>query len=155
VQLNAADPAAGLAALAQAGWQGAHMYYFASPRIFRRRLETYQSADLRDFLRVYVDGFHELVRGLLQLRAGAPLSVFYPSSVALDESRPELLEYALAKRAGEDLCERLQQAHKGLTIVVRRLPRVHTRQTMTFLNVKAEAPEQVMAPIVRLLQGWP
>jgi NADP-dependent 3-hydroxy acid dehydrogenase YdfG len=153
VQLDAAEPAAGLAALAKAGWQGAQVYYFASPRIFRRRLETFQRDDLDDFLRVYVGGFHELVRELLRMRAGAPLAVFYPSSVAVDDSRPEMFEYVLAKRVGEQLCERLQQEHKELTIVVRRLPRVHTRQTLTFLNVKAEAPEHVMLPIVRAVQS--
>jgi hypothetical protein len=38
------------------------------PRIFRRRIEPYQADDLRDFLNVFVDGFYETVRGLLEIR---------------------------------------------------------------------------------------
>lgn len=155
VPFDVHDPAAGLAALETAGWCGRQVYYFASPRIFRRRLEPYQRDDLRDFLRVYVDGFYEIVRGIMNARPGVPLSVFYPSSVAIDERVPELFEYRTAKAAGEELCERLQRRYKALSIVSVRLPRIDTRQTRAFIRVSALAPEAVMAPIVRQVQATP
>lgn len=147
------EPEVGATALAEAGWRGREVYYFASPRIFRRRIEAYQAGDLRDFLAAYVDGFYETVRALLKGRDGAPLRVLYPSSTALDESAPDLFEYRLAKAAGEQLCARLQTKYRSLSIVSVRLPRIATRQTRTAMRVKAERAEEVMAPIIRQVQG--
>jgi len=147
------EPSDGVASLAAMGWSGEELYYCASPRIFRRRLEAFQKGDLDDFLRVYVDGFYETIRALLSIRSGAPLSVFYPSSIALDDQTPDLLEYRMAKSAGEQLCAALASRYKTLKILTCRLPRIETRQTSTFIKVHAEKPEQVMAPIVRQLQA--
>lgn len=153
MQLDVRNPHKGLASLAKANWPGAQAYYFASPRIFRRRLEIYQNEDLRDFVDVYVDGFYETVRGLLNLHPGAPLAIFYPSTIALEESVQELFEYSAAKRIGEQLCSRLQKKNKSLVMKVVRLPRVATGQTRAFLKTRAEMPEQVMLPIVREMQA--
>jgi NAD(P)-dependent dehydrogenase (short-subunit alcohol dehydrogenase family) len=153
IAFDVSAPAAGLAALAREGWEGEQLYYFASPRIFRRRLEPYQRSDLDAFLRVYVDGFYETIRGLMHLRPGAGLSVFFPSTTALDDNTAELFEYRLAKSAGEELCQRLQRRYRTLKITVVRLPRIETRQTRSFVRVAAQAPEEVMAPYVRELQA--
>jgi acyl dehydratase/NAD(P)-dependent dehydrogenase (short-subunit alcohol dehydrogenase family) len=136
---------AGLAAVEQA-------YYFATPRIFRRRLEPYQASDHADFTSVYVHGFYELIRSLLVGRNGAPLRVFYPSSVAVDAPPPELFEYALAKRAGEQVARWLQKKYPGLEVVIERLPRIETGQTLSVMRVSAEAPHQAMLPIIRRMQ---
>jgi nucleoside-diphosphate-sugar epimerase len=152
LRFDAAAPSPGLANLAAAGWQGEQIYYFATPRIFRRRLEPYQAQDFRDFTSVFVDGFYEMVRGLASMGA-RPLTIFYPSSVVVDEPTPDLLEYALAKTMGERLCAQLQSKIGGLKIVVTRLPRVATRQTETFLKVKSSTPEATMLPIIRAVQS--
>jgi acyl dehydratase/NAD(P)-dependent dehydrogenase (short-subunit alcohol dehydrogenase family) len=152
VNLDAAAPSQGLANLAAAGWRGEQIYYFATPRIFRRRLEPYQKHDFRDFASVFVDGFYEMVRGLTSTRP-RPLTIFYPSSVVVDEPTPDLLEYALAKTMGESVCARLQKKISGLKIVVTRLPRIATRQTETFLKVKSNTPEATMLPIIRAVQS--
>jgi NAD(P)-dependent dehydrogenase (short-subunit alcohol dehydrogenase family) len=152
VRFDATAPTEGLKNLVTMGWRGGEAYYFASPRIFRRRIEPYQSGDLRDFLSVFVDGFYETVRGLVELRAGKPLTIFYPSSVALDEPAPELFEYKTAKLVGEDLCKRLMERYRNLKIISTRLPRIKTRQTQTVLKVRAETPETVMASIVKQVQ---
>jgi NAD(P)-dependent dehydrogenase (short-subunit alcohol dehydrogenase family) len=152
LRFDAAAPSPGLANLAAAGWQGGQIYYFATPRIFRRRLEPYQAQDFRDFTSVFVDGFYEMVRGLASMGA-RPLTIFYPSSVVVDEPTPDLLEYALAKTIGERLCARLQSKTGGLQIVVARLPRIATRQTETFLKVKSSTPEATMLPIIRTVQS--
>jgi NAD(P)-dependent dehydrogenase (short-subunit alcohol dehydrogenase family) len=150
---DATAPAEGLKALAAMDWGGGEVYYFASPRIFRRRIEPYQAEDLRDFVSVFVDGFYKTVRGLLEIRAGEPLAVFYPSTAALDESTPDLFEYRIAKLAGEELCKRLAMKYQRLTIISARLPRIMTRQTRTFLKVRAETPEAVLASFVREVQA--
>ena len=150
---DATAPAEGLQTLATMGWHGGEVYYFASPRIFRRRIEPYQAEDLRDFLSVFVNGFYETVRGLLEIRAGEPLTVFYPSTAALDERMSDLFEYRTAKLAGEELCKRLLEKYRRLRIISARLPRTATRQTRTLVKARAETPETVMAPFVREVQA--
>lgn len=133
-------------------WDIRQIYYFASPRIFRRRLETYQAADAHEFMRVYVDGFYELVRAAMKRDADQKLSVFYPSTLAIDEAAPDMFEYAMAKQCGELLCARLQKKYKYLTIRAVRLPRIITRQTQSFLKVAALPPEDVLLPYIREIQ---
>jgi NAD(P)-dependent dehydrogenase (short-subunit alcohol dehydrogenase family) len=152
VPFDALAPAEGLKVLAVMGWRGGEVYYCASPRIFRRRIEPYQADDLRDFLNVFVDGFYKTVLGLLEIRGNEPLTVFYPSTAALDEATSELFEYRTAKLAGEELCNRLSGKYSRLTIVSPRLPRIITRQTRTFVKARAEVPEAVLAPFVNEVQ---
>jgi NAD(P)-dependent dehydrogenase (short-subunit alcohol dehydrogenase family) len=149
VQLDVSAPDAGLGALADSGWNGHQLYYFASPRIFRRRLEPYQREDLQDFLRVYVDGFYRIVRALMESRPGATLSALYPSTAASAQQTSDLFEYQVAKMAGEELCARLMQRYPALRIIVCRLPRAATRQTSTFLRLAAETPERILQPILK------
>jgi len=152
VAFDVTAPLEGLNALTAMGWRGGQVYYFASPRIFRRRIEPYQADDLRDFVNVFVTGFYETVRGLLEIRGGEPLTVFYPSTAALDEATSDLFEYRTAKLAGEELCKRLSNKYPNLTIISPRLPRIITRQTRTFVKVRAELPEDVLASFVNEVQ---
>jgi acyl dehydratase/NADP-dependent 3-hydroxy acid dehydrogenase YdfG len=152
IRLDAAAPSEGLVDIEASGWDGAQLYYFATPRIFRRRVEPYQKQDFRDFVRVFVDGFSEIVRTLAS-RNSNPLTVFYPSTTAIDDSTAGLPEYADAKTMGEQLCARMEKQMPGLKIVVARLPRTATRQTDTFLKVKSETPEAIMLPLIRNVQS--
>jgi NAD(P)-dependent dehydrogenase (short-subunit alcohol dehydrogenase family) len=152
VRLHAAAPSQGLADIHALGWDGAQLYYFATPRIFRRRIEPYQKQDFQDFASVFVDGFYEIVHRLASQRPGR-LTVFYPSSIAVEDSTADLLEYALAKTMGEQLCAQMQKKMPRLKIVIARLPRTATRQTDTFLKVKSETPEAIMLSPIRTVQS--
>jgi acyl dehydratase/NAD(P)-dependent dehydrogenase (short-subunit alcohol dehydrogenase family) len=129
----------------------ASLYYFATPPIARRKTNQYAQSVLNDFLRVYVDGFHDLVQ---QLRPtpGAALAAFYPSSIAVEEHPAEMTEYAMAKAAGEVLCKDLARFRKGLRVVVERLPRMLTDLTATVVPVETADPLEVMLPIVRRVE---
>jgi NAD(P)-dependent dehydrogenase (short-subunit alcohol dehydrogenase family) len=152
IRLDAGAPSQGLADIEASGWDGAQLYYFATPRIFRRRIEPYQKQDFEDFVGVFVDGFYEIVRRLAP-RSSRRLTVFYPSSIAVEDSTADLLEYAQAKTMGEQLCAQLEKKMPHLKIVVARLPRTATRQTDTFLKVKAETSEAIMLPLIRTVQS--
>jgi acyl dehydratase/NAD(P)-dependent dehydrogenase (short-subunit alcohol dehydrogenase family) len=127
------------------------LYYFATPPIARRKTNLYAPSVFNDFLRVYVDGFHDLVQRLLQ-PPGARLSAFYPSSIAVEERPAEMTEYAMAKAAGEVLCKDLARFRKGLRVVVERLPRMLTDLTATVAPVDTADPLDVMLPIVRRVE---
>ncbi len=126
-----------------------HLYYFATPKIFARRHEPFDAALFRRFSSVYVDAF---VHACAAVARRAPaLRVFYPSSTAIDEHMPDLMEYAAAKAAGEVICDSLQAAMPGVAILRRRLSRIATDQTATLIAAPAADPVDVMLPIVREL----
>jgi MaoC like domain/NAD dependent epimerase/dehydratase family len=125
-----------------------HVYYFATPPIFQRSAGLCDPARLAQFNAIYSTGFADLLSALLE-RWGHELRVFYPSSVAIDERPPGMTEYAMAKAAGEILCEDLKEAHPGLRLIVRRLPRLPTDQTASIAPLEVADPLEVMTPIVR------
>jgi len=134
-----------LAVLSEAPTQ---VYYFATPTIARRKAGLCDPRRLAELSAYYVTGFFELVTACLQLRPEG-VSVFYPSTVYVDQRPAEFTEYAMTKAAGEILCADMQKFLRGARILVRRLPRTLTDQTSTLLPGDAADPLQVMLPIVR------
>ena len=132
-------------ARASARFGATHLYYFATPRIFARRREPFDTALFQRFAAFYVTGFANACAAA----STGSLDVFYPSSVALDERSRDLIEYSTAKAAGEALSAMLQAATPGLRILVRRLPRVATDQTTSIVPAPAVNPVVAMLPIVR------
>jgi acyl dehydratase/NADP-dependent 3-hydroxy acid dehydrogenase YdfG len=131
-----------------------HVYYFATSQIFRRKTGLFEVAALRDFLAVYVSGFYDLCAALAPSSA-AGLSIFYPSSVAVDERPRDLTEYAMAKAAGEILCADIGRFMPGLRVTVRRLPRLLSDQTATVSSVETMPAVDVLLPIIREVQAAP
>ena len=130
------------------------VYYFATPRIFRQRSPGYSKDTFADFCMFYVDGFAELVKSL-QTRAKTPLSVYYPSSVAVDDCVPGMLEYSMAKAAGERLVADMNRSQADVWVYTNRLPRVLTDQTATLLAVPSSDPVEVLLPVLRRMTRGP
>lgn len=130
-----------------------HLYYFATPVIYRQQKEPFNSQRLRDFLEFYVDGFWDLLQHLHRLNPG--LSVFYPSTVFVAERPRGMTEYVMAKGAGEVLCARLNESLSPLRILVSRLPRLATDQTASNLPVETLPALETLLPLVRQVQGAP
>ncbi len=119
------------------------LYYFATTQIFLQKQNAFVIDAFHKFSRVYVDAFHECCEALQP----GPASVFYPSSVAVEQRPSGMLEYAMAKTAGEMLCDEMQAS--GWRIVKSRLPRLLTDQTATVTNVETADPIGVMLPLIR------
>lgn len=128
-----------------------HAYYFATPSIFKPNSQIFSNERLTEFLAVYVDGFWQLAQAL---RARRPqLSLFYPSSVAV-EGRPRgMTEYTMAKAAGEILCADLNAFTPKLRVTMKRLPRLLTDQTASNTAAETVRPIDIMLPIVRDVQS--
>lgn len=148
---DARKPAAGqLASLADAP---THLYYFATPTIFRHQSEIFSSDRLQELLAFYVDGFWNLSEAL---RARQPrLSIFYPSTVFVTERPAGMTEYAIAKSAGELLCADINASLYPAHVTVSRLPRLPTDQTASITAAETADPIQTMLPIIREVQSWP
>lgn len=129
-----------------------HLYYFATPGIFRNKAALYVPARFDEFRTYYVDAFYDL---FMALRDGAPdgLAAFYPSSIAVEERPADMTEYTMAKAAGEVLCADIQSFVPGSRIVINRLPRLPTDQTATLLPTESADPAAVMLPIIQEVQA--
>jgi hypothetical protein len=125
-----------------------HIYYFATPSIFSRSIEAYDNQRFHNFAVFYCDAFAELC---CRLRDSEPLKAFWPSTTAIDELPKGLAEYAMAKLAGELLCQELVRQDPGLEILTQRLPRLPTDQTSTVTPAKAEDPVSLMRAILAKL----
>ena len=130
-----------------------HMYYFATPPIFRVQSSLFVSARFKEFLAVYVDGFWELAQAL---RARQPrLSLYYPSSVFVEERPMGMTEYTMAKAAGEALCSDMNVSFAPMHVTQSRLPRLPTDQTASVAGVETADAVETLLPIIREVQSWP
>ncbi|MGA9136856.1 MAG: SDR family NAD(P)-dependent oxidoreductase [Methylovirgula sp.] len=130
-----------------------HAYYFATPTIYRAQSALFARARLAAFLEVYVDGFLHLAQALRARRNN--VSLFYPSSVFVTERPRGMVEYAMAKAAGETLCSEMNLAWAPLRITIDRLPRLPTDQTASVIGTKLASPVGSLLPVVRKVQSWP
>jgi nucleoside-diphosphate-sugar epimerase len=106
---------------------------------------------LDEFNEYYVKAFARMIDAAGSARA-KKLRVFYPSSVAVDETTPELAEYGMSKRLAEDICGFYNRNSTGIEVIVERLPRIRTDQNASLLSVPSEDPLQVMLPIVQRME---
>jgi hypothetical protein len=129
-----------------------HVYYFATPQIFKQRASLYQEEELAVCFDVHVSAFHRLCERLMRDRR-EPLRVFYPSSVAINEGSIDVLEYVMAKASAEMLCAAMSKAWPLFRPLVTRLPRIETDQTATVLPVKSTPPLEALLPILESMNA--
>jgi len=122
------------------------IFYYPSPRILKSN--NFDPELFNTFLHYYVLQFYKMVK-LAQSVYDQKLIVFYPSTISIDEKTQGLIEYIMAKVAGEYLCESINAEEQSLNIIVERLPRLQTDQTMNLLNFPAEPTLNVLLPIIK------
>jgi acyl dehydratase len=130
------------------------VFFFATPRIFNRRTLAYNQDLFSKFVAYYVVAFANLCDSISS-ETSSRISIFYPSSTALDEEVPDLIEYAMAKAAGEEFCRLIKSSSSKLRIIDRRLPRIETDQTNSFFPVASQSAAEVMLPILDEVFGRP
>ncbi len=115
--------------------------YFATTKIFLQKKALYSPQIFDRFKTVYVDAFHDLCQSV---SGRANTLVFYPSSVAVEDRPKDMTEYAMAKIAGETMCEDIDRHMPGVGVSIFRLPRLLTDQTATVTPVETDPVEQIM-----------
>ncbi|MEX0796931.1 MAG: SDR family NAD(P)-dependent oxidoreductase [Acidimicrobiia bacterium] len=149
-QLDIADPSPVIAEMASDGWRASHVYYYATPRIFDRRMKGFDHLLFEEFCRAYVGGFVKVVESCL-VESGTDLAVLYPSSIAVEGQLEGLIEYAAAKGAGEVCAEFMSASQPKLRVLAPRLPRLPTDQTASILPHQTEDPLKVLIPILQAM----
>jgi NAD(P)-dependent dehydrogenase (short-subunit alcohol dehydrogenase family) len=129
------------------------LLYFATPKIQRTDRGFFSAKHFADLCAVYIDGFLEVFALFAGVR---PLpAILYPSSVAIEELPKDMVEYAAAKAAGENICRSLMKRHRGLRISMPRLPRLPTDQTASLLERPRDAPVEYFVQLLRQLNERP
>lgn len=142
VQASAAEQLAAL------GTPPTQLYYFATSPIFQQKSGLYARDRFARFCDFYVDGFYAICEHLAAKQTGK-LSVFYPSSIAVENRPADMTDYAMAKMAGEVMCADINAQWPNVRVVVDRILRVLTDQTASPVQVEAADPIDVMLPTIR------
>ncbi len=131
-----------------ARWQPTDLLYYATPAIKKTDTQFFNQQYFQRFADVYVRGFSELTAALV---GTAPLqTIIYPSSVAVEELTKGMMEYSAAKMAGETICRYIAKRNPNIRVVMPRLPRMATDQTVSMLG---DADDAAVDYFVSLLRG--
>jgi NAD(P)-dependent dehydrogenase (short-subunit alcohol dehydrogenase family) len=128
------------------------LYYFSTPHIAHQKQTLFTPELFERYCQFYVNGFYSLCSAM---RAGErrKLSVFYPSSVYVNDRPRGMLEYSMAKAAGELLCAEINRLVGEVRVVVHRLPRVLTDQTASVMSLHNIDAFKILLPIIREMSG--
>jgi NAD(P)-dependent dehydrogenase (short-subunit alcohol dehydrogenase family) len=124
-----------------------HFYYFATPAIFEPSATIYAPERFAAFTKIYVEGFHNVCEAL-RSSGRVDLQAFYPSSTFVQDRPDGMAEYAMAKIAGEVLCQEMNLRHKAMHVTCVRLPRLPTDQTSGLVVVDLPSALATMLPLV-------
>jgi acyl dehydratase len=129
-----------------------HLYYFASGVIARQKGSLFEARLFDEFVRMYVNGFYDICDYLSEDRS-QPITAFYPSSIFVENNPSNMVEYSMAKAAGEMLCSNMNRVSGGVYAVISRLPVLLTDQTATMLPIERGDPLKAMLPVIREVQS--
>ena len=152
IQLDSVHPKAAITSLKSMNLIPTHVYYFASPRIAKNKADDFNVDLWHMFSSVFVEGFERVI-GCVKEVFETDLSVFYPSTVYIDEPLRGFSEYISAKSTGEELCERMTKHINGLQILVKRLPRMPTDQTAGLIRLSTAEPLPWLLEVVTEMQS--
>lgn len=125
------------------------VYFFATPRIFRKKAGTFDAAQFGEFTRFYLERFSQLCLWLESRPGPGRVQVYLPSTVFLTERPRGMTEYTMAKAAAEVLADDLNRSLRRVRVIHTRLPRLATDQTASILGVSAQSNVEALLPVVR------
>ena len=129
------------------------VFFFATPRIFRKKADTFDKALFAEFTQFYLERFAQLCHWLEARPGERPVTVYLPSTVFITERPKGMTEYAMAKAAAEVLADDLNRALQRVRVVHTRLPRLATDQTASIMGVSVASNIDTLLPVVRQVVG--
>ena len=129
------------------------VYYFGTPRIFRKKVGVFDDETFLEFCAFYITKFHALCLFLEAANTNRKIRVYFPSTVYV-EARPKgMAEYAMAKSAAEVLIQEINRTFKNLSVSVVRLPAMSTDQTSSIFKVLTSPSAVTLLPSIRALHA--
>jgi acyl dehydratase/NAD(P)-dependent dehydrogenase (short-subunit alcohol dehydrogenase family) len=127
------------------------VFYFATPRIFSKKLGVFDAAKFAEFSRFYLERFVQLCEWLERRTEDGQVTVYLPSTVFINERPKGMTEYAMAKVAAEVLADDINRHLRRVRVVHTRLPRLATDQTSSILGSKVESNVETLLPVIRAI----
>lgn len=124
------------------------VYFFATPRIYRKGSAVFDREAFDQFADFYLARFAALCLSLEQAAGDGPVRVYLPSTVFIDERPKGLTAYAMVKAAAEVLAEDLNRSLRKVRIVHSRLPRLATDQTAGTRGLDVAANVDVLRAVL-------
>ena len=128
------------------------IYFFATPRIFRKKAGVFDARLFREFSDFYVAKFYELCVFLEEKLTTGKITLYFPSTVFVEERPKGMAEYAMAKSAAEVLVQEINRSFTKLRVSCSRLPRLSTDQTTSIVKVSTGSNLETLLPLIRSLQ---
>jgi NAD(P)-dependent dehydrogenase (short-subunit alcohol dehydrogenase family) len=125
------------------------VYFFATPRIQRKKSTLFSPRIFQEFVDFYVDKFYEMCVYLESGVGAKTLKIYFPSSVFVSERPNGMTEYAMAKSAAEVMVQDVNKHFKKISVVTTRLPRLNTDQTSSLVKLPTESNVDMLLPIIR------
>jgi hypothetical protein len=126
------------------------LYYFASPKILGKRSKNYDEKILSLYRSIYVDYFNNICTELISRKYKC--SVFYPSTIFIDNPPTGFKNYIRFKMEGEKLCEELNK-NSIIDIIFPRLPVLATDQNQSIINKQSANNAEILLPFIKEMQG--
>lgn len=127
------------------------IYFFATPRIYRKKAGVFDSTLFDEFIDFYVASLYRLCLHIETLALARKMRIYVPSSVFIAERPDGLVEYAMAKAAAEVLIEDINKAFRKVSIVATRLPKLSTDQTSSVLKTSTGDNLDALLPVIRAM----
>ena len=124
------------------------IFYFASPKIIGTQ-HKFDFNLFEIFYNIYCKSFQTLAKSYSS--SGGSV-IYWPSTIFLSQNLNNFQEYTLAKSIGEKFCRSFEKETKT-KIIIDRLDRVKTDQTIGLLNQKILDPTDVAINIINLVFG--
>ena len=128
------------------------IYFFATPRIFRKKAEVFDVELFQEFCNFYAAKFYAMCVFLENTLTKGKVKVYFPSTVFIDERPKGMAEYAMAKASAEILVQEINRSFRKLAVTSTRLPRLSTDQTTSIASVSSASNTETLLPLVRSLQ---
>ena len=125
------------------------VYFFATPRIYRKKAALFDPQLFREFADFYIEKFYAMCVYLESRVVTRKIRIYFPSSVFVSERPNGMTEYSMAKSAAEVLVEDLNRYFRKLSVVTTRLPRLNTDQTSSLLKLPTESNVEALLPIIK------
>ena len=122
-----------------------YVFYFATPKIFIKRSNTFDEKLLKEFSSYYSKSFKNI---LSKFNRKNLKIIYYPSTIAIEESPDKYPEYVKSKLLGEKIAKKIAK-QKKIKLIIDRLPRSSTDQTITHLKIKSQDPLELMINVIK------
>jgi NADP-dependent 3-hydroxy acid dehydrogenase YdfG len=127
------------------------IYFFATPRIGRKKAGVFDSTLFNEFISFYVESLYKLCLHIEATALTRKMRIYVPSSVFIAERPDGMAEYAMAKAAAEVMIEDINRSFRKVSIVATRLPKLSTDQTSSVLKESTGDNLDTLLPVIRVM----